>query len=639
MNIKRFIVIFVLLAFFAGATDQAQAVILNPEDGTSLNQGIPDLFGPPNSLDQENLPGDTGILRERITTIDSNVLLANEELSLNLFENVLFLAHRTRIVMLDSGGLVWYGKIKGDDFSEITFAINGPIISGNIRAETSLYQVRFVSEGTISIRQIDPTSFPSELPPIIPIDLVEQEEGGLPPISNDDGSVVDILVVYTPDASAAVGGSAAMENLINLAIAETNTGYDNSGVNFDMYLVHTAETVYSEASFNWSTTLSHLRNSGDGYMDEVHTLRDTYSADLVSLIVNNTASCGIGYVMQTATSSFASYAFTVVSKNCATGYYSLAHETGHNMGSAHDRANASVVGVYEYSYGYQAPDEAFRTIMAYNCPGGCTRVNYWSNPDINYGGQPMGVIYTDPLAADNRRSLNGTAYTVSNFRVRDANPPSNPTNVDPGCTATNGVWQNTCSDPNFTWSGANDGTGSGVQGYYYYWGTSATGTPTTWTTGAGYNPGAVTSPSTYYLRLSTQDNAGNVSSVITLFTLKYDNTAPTSSIDGIIPLLYGLGREVQWSGSDSGSGLSGLWDIQYRVGSDGTWTDWLSQTNLDTATFGNGSPVDLISGQTYYFRVRTSDQAGNLEEFADGDGDGWFTADNFLIYLPITFGN
>ena len=38
------------------------------------------------------------------------------------------------------------------------------------------------------------------------------------------------------------------------------------------------------------------------------------------------------------------------------------------------------------------------------------------NPDKDYGGQPMGIISSDPLAADNRRSLNNTASTVANFR-------------------------------------------------------------------------------------------------------------------------------------------------------------------------------------------------------------------------------
>ena len=126
---------------------------------------------------------------------------------------------------------------------------------------------------------------------------------------------------------------------------------------------------------------------------------------------------------------FESYAFSVVGWRCATGYYSFAHEMGHNMGSHHDRANASGPGAYDYSHGYQAPDEAFRTIMAYNCPGECPRVNYWSNPAVSYGGQPTGVVHTAPDSADNRRSLNNTAYTVANFRSAIAQTVQAPSNL------------------------------------------------------------------------------------------------------------------------------------------------------------------------------------------------------------------
>jgi hypothetical protein len=54
--------------------------------------------------------------------------------------------------------------------------------------------------------------------------------------------------------------------------------------------------------------------------------------------------------------------------------------------------------------------------MAYDCPGGCPRVNHWSNPEVFYNGRPTGVVFTSPFSADNRRSLNNTAPFVCNFR-------------------------------------------------------------------------------------------------------------------------------------------------------------------------------------------------------------------------------
>ena len=97
------------------------------------------------------------------------------------------------------------------------------------------------------------------------------------------------------------------------------------------------------------------------------------------------------------------------------------------MGAHHDRASATGSAMYSYSYGYQAPNNSFRTIMAYNCTVGCPRINYWSNPDNYYNGIPTGVVNTASNSADNRLTLNNTANIVANFRQSSTIPlaPSN----------------------------------------------------------------------------------------------------------------------------------------------------------------------------------------------------------------------
>jgi len=122
----------------------------------------------------------------------------------------------------------------------------------------------------------------------------------------------------------------------------------------------------------------------------------------------------------------------------------------------------------------------------------------------------------------------------------DTVPPHNPTAVDPGfmvsqpgCpTNGNNCWQNVENDPNFTWSGAWDAR-SGILGYYYYWGDSQIGDPTTWTTSSGFDPGPITDPTgsaTYYLRVRTEDTQHNISQPETLYILKYDGSPPTAAV-------------------------------------------------------------------------------------------------------------
>jgi len=50
--------------------------------------------------------------------------------------------------------------------------------------------------------------------------------------------------------------------------------------------------------------------------------------------------------------------------------------------------------------------------MAYACSGGCPRLQYWANPNVQYNGIPMGHSATN----DDARVLNETASTVAGFR-------------------------------------------------------------------------------------------------------------------------------------------------------------------------------------------------------------------------------
>ncbi len=361
-----------------------------------------------------------GVIRTRYVEIAFDLLEGalfaqgnKYSITLNLFPDVIFEAYVDHVIKNPSGSYSWIGEIYGIPRSEVIFVVKNGLMIGNIVLPGYIYQIRYAENNIHAINEIDSSFSRPDLPPIpIYSEPTDVKEG-----IADDGSIIDVLVAYTSAARSGTGGTSAMQNLIDLAITETNVGFSNSNVNQRVRLAHTVEVDYSESGFDWSNTLSRLKQTSDGYMDNIHNLRTQYSADIVVLIVNfGSVNWGIGYLMQNVSSSFESWAFSVVYREAATGYYTFAHEMGHNMGSHHDRANVSYEGAYSYSYGYQAPNSSFRTIMAYSCPSWCSRVNYWSNPEIYYNGQPMGVIFSAYNAADNRRSLNNTAYTVSNFR-------------------------------------------------------------------------------------------------------------------------------------------------------------------------------------------------------------------------------
>jgi hypothetical protein len=111
---------------------------------------------------------------------------------------------------------------------------------------------------------------------------------------------------------------------------------------------------------------------------------------------------------------------------------------GHNLGSSHDRANSTGIPLFPYAYGYQSPNKTFRDIMAYDCPGGCPRINQWANPDVWHMGEPTGVDFeTNPAnAADVARTFNEVKGIVANFRPNCLAGPPTPTQTPGGPTPT-----------------------------------------------------------------------------------------------------------------------------------------------------------------------------------------------------------
>ena len=187
--------------------------------------------------------------------------------------------------------------------------------------------------------------------------------------------------------------------------------------------------------------------------------------------------------------------------------------------------------------------------------------------------------------------------------LQDTTPPSNPTSCTEIHGAPNNTEQSSVSDPTFTWSGASD-SGSGVKGYYWYFGISSSGNPTNWTTSAGCDPGSVGN-GTYYLRVKTEDNAGNQSSPITRFIFIYNGTPPPSPSLSISPSsgLTSSGNQggpfspssKQYSVSNSGGGT-----LNWTASANQSWVTVspTSGTNSGTVTVSVNSNANSLSGSS-----------------------------------------
>jgi hypothetical protein len=107
------------------------------------------------------------------------------------------------------------------------------------------------------------------------------------------------------------------------------------------------------------------------------------------------------------------------------------------------------------------------------------------------------------------------------------------------------------------------------------------------------------------------------------------NLPPTSTVLQLPPVTYTPAFTVTWEGQDSESGVW-LYDIQVRVGENGTWMPWKSSTTATSAVFTG------TDSKTYYFRSRATDRVGNRETWPTAP-QAWTTV-KLLGTLHLTVG-
>jgi hypothetical protein len=261
-----------------------------------------------------------------------------------------------------------------------------------------------------------------------------------------DSVTIDLLMVYTPKAEmwadttkgTSVPGSfsAAVAQAMNLS----QQAMDISNLAIKLRMVHLHKTNYDEDSGATSTV--HLQRltarPGDtgwpegtlGFMDEVHTLRDQYGADLVALLAFVSDTGGLAWRLGSY-GGRPQNGFSLNRIQQTHFTYTLVHEIGHNMGNMHGRRPTQTSqaanrfgGLHSYSVGYQWTANSgagFVTVMHYGSAG-FSRTPYFSSTSELVDGVAIGSSLPDSLGADNARSMREIRRTIARYRTTQVAP-------------------------------------------------------------------------------------------------------------------------------------------------------------------------------------------------------------------------
>jgi peptidyl-Asp metalloendopeptidase len=256
------------------------------------------------------------------------------------------LSDRTKVTVSRSSvqagthGAVWRGEVEGTGGLVTLMWSDEGNVSGIAQHQGYYYSIRPLGDGMHAIVELDQDLMPpehqpqlllsstdrfgqpnavltlsslTEAPPATRSKHVRALGAGLPP----KDVVIDVMVAYTK--KAAENYNDIKSDLIALAIDEANESFRISGLgHVKLRLVHAYQTSYVEEGSHFDHVWR-LAEKGDGYMDEVHGLRNKHRADVVILIVDDAQGCGL----TTRVHPDADEAFAVVHHECAATTQSL----------------------------------------------------------------------------------------------------------------------------------------------------------------------------------------------------------------------------------------------------------------------------------------------------------------------------
>ncbi len=369
--------------------------------------------------------------------LEPRALVKGTTLYLGLFHDVVLQATVVGVQENVNGVSSVMARVKDSEAGYVLLSIADGKVLGSIRLPEYGWEFELSTLPGLSghiLQEVDPAQKDELMPgpPLIPpgiADVLDPLSSRLRLQADTGGDMgIDLMIVYTPAAEDwAEANAGSIEHVIGQVMSRAQIVLDNSRVGITVRLVHSARILYTESGDSF-VDIERFSKTDDGYMDEVHDWRDTYGADVVSLLAHVSDVGGLGWLLNDRDGS-PNYAFNLNRVQQSHNTYTVIHEIGHNMGAHHHKEQNVEPGPMEWwnweentwSAGWRwndGNDDRYCSVMTYEdgryFPDGLThvRVPYFSNPEVVYEGEPTGHA----THGDNARTLREIKNVIANYR-------------------------------------------------------------------------------------------------------------------------------------------------------------------------------------------------------------------------------
>ncbi len=511
-------------------------------------------------------------------------------------------------VAVDHAEKIVQGQVKGSNlgFFHLTVSADQTMVVLRIPEENLVYHITYNKSGYYNLFELRIDQFEQyeSLPPRIPEEhdssvVREQDMDGHVTMASDFTSAgnphepanIDVMVVYTPAARNWAGGSAGMNNVINHAMLRAQDANDNSKTGITMNLVHTAEVNYTESG----SLGTDLHNITFGSISNVHSLRDTYGADLVAFFPYYGTGSGQAWLYMFDAEK---YGYSVSCASVVANTYLAVHEIGHNLGAHHHKQQNSQPGPnssfpYAAGWRFDINGQWYNTIMSYSngsyydvpAPGAgisSIEVGYFSTPDVFYPGSITPVGHYDD--GDNARMLRESKHIVANYRSSS--------DISLSFTALNPTSIETSTRPYDTELTAMGSNFNNLASITFSWGGASSGGSVTWAKGSSdWNEKVeVLSDTEMILNPRVVSSIANWSGTDTWTVELQDNTGATRSRHFTVTFNFDNPEEPTL-----------FWQDENGVVMYSSYNDPLNKKVLTDLNNGNLKAVHEVSGQTVLF--------------------------------------